>query len=412
MTESNSEQGYTVVNMTVRMMLIAVNLVGNSLILAVMQKSRNFSCVTRHLIGHVAVADIVFGCSMTVHASMILGEAMSNQACLGITTVGMISGLCSCWGVCLVFLDNYLSVRRQGPAEPGFSFSKAQWCLVSGWVLTTIYIVVFFLLDTPKNITTANCSVGGPLFTDRSMFSFGIFVLLVSVITMSFMFITLYTIRKRSDALFQEGSRAQNVRRQQNLKMRSRVVRLFAIIAVGFIISWCPVSIAVCVAVLCTNRCGITEDHFKLLVSFMSLNSVMNIIVYVIKDKKFRQDAKRVILCQINQVAPQNNTVAMVTTRNTEAVNSARILNSTLTATGAHTQCSIKTTTSASVVTSASAATSVFADVTGTAASLDTATSSTDKASCDSSKQMWVMKKTFLLPCHIKGCLPSCALTP
>ena len=113
MTESNSGLGYTVVNMTVRMIIIAVNLVGNSFILAVLRKSQNFSCVTRHLIGHVAIADIVFGCSGAVHASVILGEAMSYEACLGITTVAIISGLCSCWGICLVFLDNYLSVKGE-----------------------------------------------------------------------------------------------------------------------------------------------------------------------------------------------------------------------------------------------------------------------------------------------------------
>ena len=163
---------------------------------------------------------------------------MSYRACLGSITVNVISGTCSFWSICLVFLDNYLSVRRIGPADPGLSLTKARWCIVCGWVLVTIYSVVgMFFQAPPENIAT-NCSTS--LLTDGSLLSLGVFILAVIVVTMFFMLMTLYTIKKRSDTLFQEGTHTQNVRRQQNLKMRSRVVRLFAIIAIGVIISWCP----------------------------------------------------------------------------------------------------------------------------------------------------------------------------
>ena len=316
MDESQSEQGYTVVNMSVRMVVVAVNLVGNSLILAVVRKSQNFSFVTRHLIGHVAVADIMFGCSMVIHGFLILAGSMSYPACLGITTIAVISGLCSCWGIFLVFLDNYLSVQRLGPAaaDKGLTLQKARWCIVSGWMLSVLHSLVF-LLDAPKDLTTTNCSLGGPAYTYSSLLSLGIVLLAISFATVFLMSVTLYTIKKRMDSLFQEGTHIQNVLRQRNLKMRSRIIRLFVIIAVGFIISWCPGGIAMCVAMLCSDRCGITYDNFKLLSSFMTLNAMMNVIVYAIKDKKFRMDATKSIMCQgnaqHNAVAPQHNTVAL-----------------------------------------------------------------------------------------------------
>ena len=82
MTESNPVAGYFVINMTVRMLIITATLVGNSLILVVLRKSKNFSQVTRHLIGHVAVADILFGCSLTIYSSLIFGKATSCGVCL------------------------------------------------------------------------------------------------------------------------------------------------------------------------------------------------------------------------------------------------------------------------------------------------------------------------------------------
>ena len=374
MTGPFSEPRYTVVAMIVRVMIIAVSLVGNTFILAVLRKSQNFSRVTRHLIGHVAIADVAYACSMTFHTSLILGESRSYLACLGSTMTAMISVLCGCWSVCLIFLDNYLSVRKKGPAQPGFSLPKARWCIVCGWVLAIIYNVhiVYYLPDAPKRTITI-CRPG-LFFTDKMLLPMAILTLVVSAVTMFFMLLTLYTIKKRSDTLFQEGSHTQNIQRQQNLKMRSRVVRLFGIIAVGLMISYCPVSIAVCVASLCTNRCGVTGDHLRLLISFTVLNPVMNVIVYVIKDKKFRQDAKRAIMCQVNQVAPQNNIVAMVTTPAVAVANAATIQNSTLP----------KTTT---IPRSASTATSVSAVKSAMPAPLDTASCSAAKPGCYSIKQ-------------------------
>ena len=129
-------------------------------------------------------------------------------------------------------------------------------------------------------------------------------MLTLSFATMFLMSVTLYTIKKRIGLLFKEGTHMQNVLRQRNLKMRSRIIHLFVIIAVGFIVSWCPGGIAMCVAMLCPDRCDITDDNFKLLSSFMALNAVMNVIVYVIKDKKFRMDATNSIMCQGYAVAP------------------------------------------------------------------------------------------------------------
>ena len=368
MDDSASELGYAVVNMTVRMVVVAVNLVGNSLILVVLKTSQNFSQVTRHLIGHVAVADIGFGCSMTIHAFLILGEAMNYSACLGITTIAIISGLCSCWGICLVFLDSYLSVRKLSPAETGLSLQKARWCMAGGWMLTAVYSLVF-LLEAPKNITTSQCHMGGPAYTYGSLLSLAVLMLVVSFTAMFLMCLTLYTIKKRTDTLFQEGTHGQNVLRQRNLKRRSKIIRLFAIIAVGFIISWCPVAVAVCVALLCDDRCGITDDHIKLLSSLMALNAVMNVIVYIIKDKTFRQDATRVIMCRMNQVTPQNNTVAMVAAVNsggtaTTAISAKATTSRAFAKTESKNMNSATTSTFPTVAASATAAT--FATIPGT----------------------------------------------
>ena len=263
-----------------------------------------------------------FGCFVTIYSSLIFGEATSCRVCLAISLwIGMSSGLCSCWGVSLIFLDTYLSARRQSPAHPGLCLQKARWCIISGWVLTAAYCLMFFLLKAPTIVTAT--TLKSPAFKNTS-FPFAVFMTVVLVVTVVLMILSFVKIKKQTDTLFQEGSHAQNVWRQRNLKRRSRIVCLFSIVTVGFIISWGPGAISIYVASLCTNSCGITEDHLKILVSFITLNPMINVIVYVIKDKKFRADVTRTIMCQVNQVAPQNNIVAMVTTPAVGTTNSAR----------------------------------------------------------------------------------------
>ena len=187
-------------------------------------------------------------------------------------------------------------------------------------MLTAAYWLMFLLLKA-RTIVTAT-TLKSPAFKNTS-FPFAVLVMVVSVVTVVLMILTFVKIKKQTDTLFQEGSHAQNVRRQRNLKRRSRIVCLFSTITVGFIISWDPGANDICVASLCTNSCAITEDHLKLLVSFITLNPMINVLVYVIKDKKFGADVTRTIMCQINQIAPQNNIVAMVTTPAVRTTNSA-----------------------------------------------------------------------------------------
>ena len=244
MAESNSGSGYTVVNLSVRMIFVVVNLIENSVILVFVPKSHNLSYVTRHLIGQIAIADIGFGLFMAVHAFLVLGGAtMDYPICLGLTTIAIISGLYSCWGICLVFLDNYLSVRRTGPAQTGLSLREARWCIISGWMLSVIGSLVY-LLEAPTNITTTECYMGDATFTCGSLLYLAVLMLVGSFAPMFFMCVTLYMMKKRMDTLFREGTHVQNVLRQRNLKMRSRIIRVFTTIAVGLIISWCPVAVA------------------------------------------------------------------------------------------------------------------------------------------------------------------------
>ena len=94
------------------------------------------------------------------------------------------------------------------------------------------------------------------------------------------------------------------------MKRSSKIVRLFVIIGTGFIISWCPIAIGLCVMTMCGPRCG--DVPLKMLSPFTTLNANLNVIVYFIKENKFRKDAIAAFkCCKRRQVVPQSNTLAV-----------------------------------------------------------------------------------------------------
>ena len=83
------------------------------------------------------------------------------------------------------------------------------------------------------------------------------------------------------------------------MKRRSRLTSLFVIIAVGYLVSWGPLSMGLFVDIV--YPAAISTKVLQVLVSFTLLNSCINVIVYAIKDKEFRKDVIMRIPCKRRQ---------------------------------------------------------------------------------------------------------------
>ena len=161
---SPSEADNDAVIMPVSLVFIASGLAGNFLILLVIRTSRNFSRVTRHLIGHLAITDMIFAANLVTHHVFRLTKMTSYHACVGITCGVIVSGICSCLGICLVFLDKYIAVRALNTTKGGLSLQKARICIVSCWIISILYSLIY-LLNAPKETTTLRCVVGESGYT-------------------------------------------------------------------------------------------------------------------------------------------------------------------------------------------------------------------------------------------------------
>ena len=113
MTDSQDSTAL-MVQVTISAVIFIMNILGNSLILLVVKYSKYFSHVTCHLVAHVAVADIIFGCCVVLRMFFETGLLRwTSDSCIIIgQSLVMATSACSGFGICLILVENYLSVRH------------------------------------------------------------------------------------------------------------------------------------------------------------------------------------------------------------------------------------------------------------------------------------------------------------
>ena len=220
----------------IRLYIVLVNIFGNSLILSAVRYSKHFTVVTCHLIGHFAVADLLYGCAFGVHAGLVLGQRMTYPACLAITLALVTSGMFSSYGICLVCLENYISIRSLitgSGSGSKMSLRCARIWISAGWAAMFIVTIVY-LLNLPVFVPSDTCDIGGPQFcTPFLIFGWVLsFTLLLSMmILMTLMLVKIHTMLK---TLFQAEDSAANHFKQRNAQKKSNLARLFAILCFGY----------------------------------------------------------------------------------------------------------------------------------------------------------------------------------
>ena len=297
----NVSDEVVIVIMVIRVVIFTVNILGNSLILLVVRYSKYFRHVTRHLVVHVAVTDILFGCIIVLHTVFNTGFLKwTSYICIIVQSLEMVTSAAIGFGICLILVENYLSVRHldsQGGTH--MSLGKVQISIVSFWILMfIIQLLPVFTINHSDN----SCTVPEPsvLIAETS-------VIILILITMLFLMIQMMLIvRKSLKNLFQGESSAADLHKQRSMKKKAKLATLFIIIALGFILSWAPIIVTAALDMIC-HAC-VPLAAAQITSSFVQLNSCVNFIVYAMKDKNFKSVCVQILKCKVNEVAPLSST--------------------------------------------------------------------------------------------------------
>ena len=112
---SDSGEVATVITV-IRAAIFTVNILGNALILLVVRYSKYFSHLTRHLVVHVAVTGILFGCIIVMQIFFSTWLLMwTSYICIIVQSIVLATSACSGFGICLILVENYVSTSSQLP---------------------------------------------------------------------------------------------------------------------------------------------------------------------------------------------------------------------------------------------------------------------------------------------------------
>ena len=213
----------------------------------------------------------------------------------------MATSACSGFGICLILVENYLSVRHLSlQGGPHMSLRKAQISIVSFWVMIfTLQLVPIYIINQPQvQVSNNACKITGPSVIIIQM----IMIILTLTTMFSLMIHIMLIVSKSLKNLFQGESSAADLHKQRSMKKKTKLATLFTIIAPGFILSSVPLIVSVAVTIKCPHCVPLgTADVMS---SFVQLNSCVNFMVYVIKDKSFKNVCMQLLKCKPNEVTP------------------------------------------------------------------------------------------------------------
>ena len=92
------------------------------------------------------------------------------------------------------------------------------------------------------------------------------------------------------------------------LKHKNSLIVVMAILII-FTVCLCPIMIGLFLHDVCGNSCGVTDDTLRTIISFSIVQAFSNCIIYVVRNRPFREQLKKLCCWEILHRAQSNSLV-------------------------------------------------------------------------------------------------------
>ena len=286
-----------IVQVVFRTLIFLLVIFGNVLILLAVRFSKVFTSVTRHLIGHIAIADLMFGVTATATPVVFLGGWMTFEACISLLTLN--SSMGSGFGICLVLFDNYLSVRGLS-SQSGLTMTvhKAWIAIAVFWIVMTLLLFSYVFIAPRPTSSVVGCEIQEEFFTQTYYIVQVVLITLILVVMVVLMGMMMLIVNRSLKNLFQGEGSSVNQLKQRSMQKKAKLSRLFAIITLGYVVSWGPLTVGLAIEIFLPGYLSAaTFRNFTILLPVNPLDQCG-----AFKDKNFRKVCARLLRCKLGQV--------------------------------------------------------------------------------------------------------------
>jgi hypothetical protein len=290
--------------------VIPVIIFGNALILAAIHKSSCLRKTTYYLIGNLAVADLLFGLILGVRVVLMLLDRITSFVCLLINLVGLIPTACSTSAILIICVQNLTIVKFLHTTKPGLSSKVATVLIAVSWGLWFVVSFLGYMTAHSDAQLDNRCFLGNGQYDRGFLATLSVIGMLQLVVIFILQALTIFTIQQ--EKRFLQRQMQANVEPVTNaiklniLQKATRLGRIITVLLAVTLLSWGPFIFGLAIFVLCPSENCITGDLLMALLTFTAINSTVNVFIYRLKSKQFRDAFASLLWCQ-NSVTPTDS---------------------------------------------------------------------------------------------------------
>ena len=303
------EEGFTrpiseLIPLLVPLVIVPFALSGNSTILYAIRKFKSLHKVTYHLLGNLAVADILLALTITVLCSFNLANKLDKYSCIIASFFVLVSSGASISGTVIVCLHTYFAVRFPDQFRSGFTRKVAAALVIGAWSFWSIFLLIGALTgDEDFQSFQESCYPAAGYFRHEFITAVCILFQLHLLILVFFQVSTVYLINRNEASLRAQASQGNpNTTVSLNkLKKTSSIVGIVTVILIFTLIAWVPVTTSALLYMYCES-CDISPKQVGMMNCFIMPNMISNVIIYFVKSREFKKLLPKV--CKRHQVNP------------------------------------------------------------------------------------------------------------
>lgn len=295
----------------VQVLLSPLVFLGNVLILVAIRRSRAMKKVTYLFIGHLAVADLLFGVGMCTRFFLIISDNLDKYPCMFAQCFVITAGGAGSTGILFLCLEGYLSVKYFMSFKRVFTPRLAWGLIVGCWVFWISMSLLSIVIAAYSPVKKAVCFLGGGYYESWYL------VLVPTVYFCQLLLVIYYQLgtiaitrkhfshlnpRVQPSAAAKTQNSTQDSGQKRRLNKLSNLSKLVGLVLVLFFVCWTPSMAGLYFFASCKKDCDELAAILLNLASLLVVSSFMNVVIYAIKSPEFRNGFRKVLRPRCNRV--------------------------------------------------------------------------------------------------------------
>ncbi|CAG5133002.1 unnamed protein product [Candidula unifasciata] len=280
-----------IVYITAEAIVGLVTVIGNSLVLAAIVKSRRLHTITNVFVGNLAIADIVVGILVAPSAALSFkGIPKDFYGCIFINCLILMFTNVSILMLLSVAFERFLAIKEPFLYHRLLSVRRAIYTNVCVWVVGSVLGLMPMYGWHGNYREDMGCRFTDVITYEYMVYFqfFGLVLLPLSIMLCIYIYILIIVRRHLRQTSVLHNRFQQNGETSDGFHKDVRAAKMFAMVILMFAIFWFPVNIFNCVSLFCGSQCYFPSEALLVAVVMSHANSSINPFLYATSNSRIK----------------------------------------------------------------------------------------------------------------------------